>query len=262
MIPFKDQIIQEENQMRILKMIVGIIGVSMMSVQVFCLEKEIYLPKMLFSQVQQINNIDTYVSTHKNSEGDFKAGFYYFYQALESQDKHAQESNIKKAIQNLEKTVEAAPNDPLRLAMLGSAYGYQHQFIGFPFIIMAAQKTLSTFKKAVDLNNNNPEIRLFRLRVLVYYPYQFNQNLKPVILEDKEIVMNWINTFKANQKTIQNGDAYSTYFVQIQDEVNWLMGLYFVTQIKDIETAKIYISDIPKESAYYNRAQLLLKPSK
>ena len=186
---------------------------------------------------------------------------FYFYEVINARGnkrplrKGIQKRYITKAIEYFENAKKSYSKNPYYIGMLGSAYGIRIRFSGFPALLEWSRRCQVNLNEAVDLNPNNPEIRLIRLRSNVHFPYQYYKNLEDEIVEDFNMITQWadINLDKTSlNKNLKN------YFSQTKSEAYFLVGNYYYEQVKKTDIARSYLLKITKNSIYFKESQKIL----
>lgn len=124
---------------------------------------------------------------------------------------------------------------PIYIAVQGHIISVSLKYEYFPFIIFSAKKAIQLLSEAVIKEPENPEIRYYRLTSFTYYPKKY-YDFQEVILEDYEIVMNWLETFSNDP---------SGYPAFLKTYVNFCMGKYYYKEEKDNQKALFYFKKIP-----------------
>lgn len=143
---------------------------------------------------------------------------------------------------------------------LGSSYGIKISFSGFPALLEWSRRCILALDQAKELDENNPEIRLMRVRSLVHFPYQFYGSLKESILDDAGQVAKWIEQYEKARETKQiRSNKFDAFFRNIKNETSYLLGNYLYSEAKDPAAAKIYLVKVEGQSRYFQLAGEILK---
>ena len=215
---------------------------------------EMPMPTDVYAKFKNEKDVESYLGKNKNSEDYFLGSVYYMFEALNIRHgkalrKGVQKKYVDRAIQLNEQASKSEKNNALYKANLGALYGIKIMYTGFPALIQLAKKCQVTLNEAIKLAPNNPELRLIRLRAFVNFPYEYYGDLKKLIDEDSQIVLDWSNEYFERKGDRQDLDSY---FREIKNETRYLCGTYYLKQIKDQVKAKNYYSKIEKDSYYYS----------
>lgn len=210
------------------------------------------MPEKVYAKVKNPETAERLASKNGELSDCYEAGLYYFYEIVnitngKEINKGLRKKYLDRALGCFEKCGQQEPKNPYYQAWLGSSYGLKISFSGFPALLEWSRKCLLALDKAVELDKNNPEIRLLRLRNLVHFPYQFYPKMKEEVLNDGQMVIKWASG--------SNSPKDAVYFSGIKNEAAFLVGNYLFSEVKDAEKAKEYLIKVESSSPYHEKAR-------
>ncbi len=235
-------------------------------------EKAVFLPKMdrtfdaILGYFKSPEEAEESVKKNAGSSDYFKAGYYFYNLSLslwgdEKKNKDKISLYINKAADCLEKAVSNEPNNAYYTSIYGVIYTMWGLNQGFPKLIVTSSKGIGLMNKAVEMDPDNFEIRLFRLLQLSYFPAQYYPQYKNVIQNDEKIIIKWLadidNAYSKNndaKKILDKEWGYGTEN-STKDEIYYCLGRYYYIELKDRKKGDEYFSKIDQKHYWYKRAE-------
>jgi hypothetical protein len=161
----------------------------------------------------------------------------------------------------LERVLDKEPNNAYYLITYARNSGQLGGKIGLPRGMDYISKCLIYLKKAVDLEPENPEIRIEQMIAYSNLPYQIYPQFKPIIQNDEKIIIKWIddlnNIYMKNKEakdTLDKKWGFVTKYSRVND-IYFALGFYYSVQLKDRKTGYEYFSKLHKDSPFFKLAE-------
>ena len=199
----------------------------------------------------------------ENKDYDFLQALKLYYNyTKQMKDLNLQsEKDNKKCLSEAKKLMEKFTeiNDlPIYSAFRGNIISLALAYEKFPFVVFESKKAISLLNKAVIKDNDNAEIRFYRLTSFCYYPKKY-YDFEEIILEDSEIVDNWL------EKLLEDKSNLDIYYNALYNQafMNFAMGRYYFVEMEDKEKAKKYFSkmpnNLPSKPSFYEEMEKMKK---
>lgn len=217
------------------------------------------MPEHLYSKFKTYRQVEVHLKAHQKASDYFDSAMYYFFEVININEgkglrKGKQKRYVDRAIKYFEKASELATGNLVYKAMKGTIYSIKTSFTSFPGLLEWSKKGMNTINKAVESDKYNPEIRFIRLRSFIHFPYQYYPTLKDTIIEDSKLILNWVESYNKLSKK-KKLKEFDEFFKDVKNEIYFLLGNYYFSQVNDKKLAENYFQKIDKKNRYYKKYQ-------
>lgn len=212
------------------------------------------VPERVAGLFQNEKEVKEYAKTNTTALGYYTVGVFYLYHAyglvntLKVSEKDYRRL-VREAISSLEKAQKLAPEEPMILSMVGSAYLFSCQWGGASDRMRNGRKGVFYMDKAVILAPSNMNIRENRLRSYINLPPEYFPNIFKSIPEDADMLL------KAMEKDFS---LYGAYAKEVKSLCFYAKGLVAYYQ-KEMGKAKQFLGMVETGTSFSERAKALLK---